>query len=217
MSETSGFDRHPHVKYHDLTHLYWSVFPYKVVCATAKSASAYKTHRAFMEAKSRIQRQLVEPDPVNVWFFRTTGGNGINHFFKEESDALAFIDTNVALVTEVHRPRRAQDVTVMAADNKVRVRPTLYYGRYHWCVTLATQTMREDGAVDACDEWVEEYFTLSRTQEPDVRVFYSYSGTRKLYLRDEADVIAAKIALSEHVRGVERCVLQSEIDTNVPS
>lgn len=212
------FDQYQRVKYTDASHLFWGVYPFKVIFRTPYSKSYYRDEKDFFKDKATLRDQIIDPDP-SVVFKINASGNGFSYFFRDRADAEAFIDLNRNFVSEVVRPRTTDAITAMLTDRTVRVRDSLFFRQFRWMVAFDTfEILRPCEVTRECDAWVEEFFCLDGRQpgvhhasDEEGRVLYHYGTQRKLYLRHDADMMAVRLVLDRHIKQVEYVVLASEV------
>lgn len=202
----TSFDKHDSILYSDLSRLFWGIYPYRVFLPYDE-AIRWKHDKQKHTIQNRLWNKMI-PAPDSVERKYLYNFKGISAFFVTEADAANFIDQNQELVTEVHRPHHDAALSVLA-DHKIRIRKTLFWNQYRWCVIFKNvKTTAEENYID---EWVESHF--EGVEPSENRVYNSHGFPRKLYLNSENDTIAVKVSLSEHIRALEYAMLVEEVST----
>lgn len=193
-----GFEKYNNIQFHDLSHLYWGKYPYKVLVPFQEPLTRWQNKRK--EEELRLEK-LTKFPPGNVPHRFVKTSSGFNFFFEELTDTIDFIDNNPQS-SQVWRPHSEEAVDRLS-DAKVRIRGTLFWGKYRWCMTFKCPDITDEEHID---EWVSEHFEGSE----DDRIYYVFSSPRKLYLNSEIDVLTVKVGAGEFVKSVEYAVLTSE-------
>jgi hypothetical protein len=133
-------------------------------------------------------------------------------YMADEQQAQAFFDTWKHLICEVACPRSQTDLDTLLDDAKVRIRASLYWGRYRWCLNLKG-IIRHKQAQEI-DTWVQEVFG-KETRDLFDTLHLKLSYPSKVFFATENDAIMFRIAFSEHVSSFEKILLKKEI-SDVP-
>lgn len=209
----TSFDKHSHITYSDLSHLYWGEFAYRVsVQVPLNRTRRCRSRLGVYELRDRYLNELVhhvEP----IFRLRATGAN---YFFTTAEQAEQFIDSNAEKITEVVRPVEEAEIDLLR-DRRIRFREKLYYDRYQWCLTFVGDTWR-DGCLTTqeVDDFVRELFNPEGLTEDETEDRFRYRprrhSKRKLYLADEADVILVKLSMEEqNIESMECVKLRSPV------
>jgi hypothetical protein len=197
------------IKIKNITHLFWGKYPYKVTLTVpVPEIESPLWHHKIAATDKAIRETVKDRKGVKC----RSEANTPSYFFMTLPEAEAFIKANHEIATTLFKPTSDEQI-VQLADEKLRFRKSLYFNQYRWAVILKT-TYRE-GAMDEADAWVEDYFDLDPGGDDirfvsSERVRYNYYWTRAIYVNELADVIAAKIALSQYVKSTLCCVLPGE-------
>lgn len=204
-------------KVKNISHLFWGKYPYKVTLRIP--VRRFTENESWHHRIEAIHKAILDTVKGSKGVKTRQEANTPSYFFMTMEEAQAFIDLNSEVVAELHRPASAAQ-TVMLADEKLRVRKSLFFGKFRWAVIMRC-SYREDGMNEA-DSWIEDYFELDRPvtivnevgkpkwTEND-RSRYNYYWTRAIYVNDLADVVAIKLALSQYVKSTLCVVLTTEI------
>lgn len=207
-------------KVKSISHLYWGKYPYKVVLSVPVEPFKDNTpwHYRVEAIHLAVKANVVRSEGVKC----RQEANTPSYFFESEDEADDFISANLGLVKTYYRPENDAQIEVLA-DEKLRARKTLYFGRYRWCITMKPRY--REGENHEIDEWIENYFDLdrpkidvpldkggSRTAE-NHRVLYNYYWARTVYVNDLADVCAIKMSLSTLVKTTHCALLPGEAVT----
>ena len=117
-------------------------------------------------------------------------------------------------ITELMKPINEEHSQAMAQD-KVLVRPTLFHGKYRYCIRASskhiTGTYRRSGThMDQMVKWCAE--TFSHLEER--KDYYIYKGfTKSFFFTNPADVLLMKLTWGDDIDRTERIMLTSELDT----
>lgn len=202
---SEAFDQHAGVSYNDISHLYWGKFPFKVVLPFEFPLPADRIVSGKREKETtKILSKTVLPAEGNV-FKKIITAKGIQFFFEDAEIACQFVSDNVSLVGAVYRPRDETQISLLS-DRKIRLREILYWGKYRWCITFSANRKAEQE--DETDSWITEHFDHEDNGEG--RYMYCYANSRKLYLIENNDAIAVRIALSDQIKSIEYCILHED-------
>lgn len=218
-------DKYKHIKYRATSHKFWRRFPYKVIVAykdggipqppsryvatwwheyIVERSQAKKQRRAYIKS---FAKYLPDAD----LFTRVDTAKTVNFFFVNEADTEHFVDSIKEKVSEVWRPSSAAHVAAMA-DHKVKVRKSLFHGRYRWCVVY--QKLYDDKSSEFL-EWEALYFRNEEDERDQERSYLFMGAQYRLYLRDETDVVFTKLGTSDIIDRIEKVVLESELETPI--
>ncbi len=221
----SAFDQHPHIRYQNLSRLYWGEFAYRV---TIEVPAAKQRRCRDANALVRVRDRILDEVKGFTPGCEKPIGAGYNFFFREEDEARTFIDLNADRVSVVVRPAHKDDIETLM-DPKVRFRDSLYWGEYEWSVTLQGSTWNENRMKpEEIDSLVREtYFDEGDYRYPHgagVRGWWQNERARfyqtskinefRLYLRDMTDVVLLKLCMEEqNIAVVEQAVVRvAELD-----
>jgi hypothetical protein len=205
------FDKHPNIRYSDLVHLFWGEFPYRAVIEVPhKQRQRCKDFNAVKRARDRILDDVIFDGDLS---FRKNA-DSVSFFFHCGEEAARFIDDNAARIREVTRPACESHIDALQ-DGRVQMRDRLFFDQYRFIVTFRGRTyMERDEVVAEVDDFVRDTFEMTNGSISSERCRYQHGkhSTRRLYLRDEADVILVKLALDdEKIAGIEIAKLKSEM------
>jgi hypothetical protein len=210
MHTVGDFDTHASIPYYPTRKPYWGRFPYRVsILIDTKTASQYRKLGPHWLAHKR--KQLLggvagaESADKMTWL-----AGGVAFFFDDAEVAKTFIDANVTIIEDVHRPVGGQEAVM--ADPKVRVQKNLYWLQFRYKISFNVKTyLRDDSRVAELDEWALTEFPFDDT---DGRGLYSVSDIRTLYLRDERDILLTQLMVGHHVKDIEKVILFSELGSD---
>jgi hypothetical protein len=228
-------DKYPHIKYRSIDHLFWHTYPYKVCLLNEarkrRNPVTWVAHQtSWLDYNRRRREQRVKRKRYLTAIRRVLHAatdyrliNGHHHvmvYFRHEEDAARFIDRAHRRVFEVYRPGSDAQHALLLADHKIKLRPTLFYNRYRWCVVFHAALWNERES--ELFEWEALYFATPFVEDDDVcdgremeRGFFSVGNQNRLYLRDEKDVILTKLGNSDIIDRIEKVVLVSEVEKNI--
>jgi hypothetical protein len=227
------FDRHPSIRYKDALSLWWDTYCIRVVLAMPSifKSSYPQNWQVFYENRDEFDKKIIAPDESHR-FWRTGTGKGYSYFFTCPNEATNFIDSNIRLISEVHRParfdavdalREAQNEDPCFASFKMVVRPKLFFKKYRYCISFNTHTWRIDDVDTAeVDELMGRMFFIDENQNADdpnrVRYKHAQNGKRRIYLRDLNDVVLVKTFISDPqkiIEQIDRIILIEEINSRL--
>lgn len=202
------FDKHPHIRYTNLDHLYWGEYAYRVSIEVPlsqrqrcrKSASVRRLRDAILDE--------IEHDMDVVYRMKAFG---FNFFFSDPVEAERFIDDNAEKIDEVVRPLSLGDIDVLR-DRRVRLRESLYYGKFRWCVTFGGNPwFMQCMTTQEVDDFIAQ--TFSERDPTTYRYKHRKHSPRKLYLRDDADVVLVRLSIEEaNISAIEQVKLREELE-----
>lgn len=230
------FDSLPHVAVHDIDHLYWGRFPYRILLRLDRRGREAVRHlnslrkfntrdwkmfgeaaRAVTRSRNRLRTRLISYCPSNPSTWRSaSAGNGLAFYFENAADAQNLLDSAGDLVRVVNRPRTPVEIEALRANRRMRIRDRLFWNAYRWRIVF-----RIDGVAirNEVDRWVtdmlaveEPHRTHDGPQHQTDRSAYIHAYERRLYLANESDVIMVKLALAPFIARIEEALLKSEID-----
>lgn len=225
----------PHVAIHDIDHLYWGRFPYRILLRLDRRGREAvrnfnelrkvntrdwklfgEAARAVTRARNRLRTRLSSFCPNTSTWRCASAGNGLAFYFENASDAQVLLDSAGDLVRIVNRPRTAVEIEALRANRRMRIRDRLFWNAYRWRIVF-----RIDGVAirNEVDRWVNDMFAVQDSnrngdgpQHQTDRSAYIHAYERRLYLANESDVIMVKLALAPFIARIEEALLKSEID-----
>lgn len=208
----------------EATHLFWGKYPYKALVALPLKLKDYKSAGPYFVACRQAAKTLKLDGGEHKQRIET---NKVSLFFVSEASFEFFIEHNKDLITEVCRPASTVAMSAML-DRKIRVRPSLFFRKFRWKITMSAAYLRADEANAPVDSWIEEYFDFDRpppvktkhgfvkTESVSTdRFHYNYHNARVIYVNSVSDAVAVKIGLSDYITDVAECVLKTELPTNI--
>lgn len=218
MTELSAFDKHDSIKYRDIRRSYWGRYAFKVVVDYPPLERGKYWDKENIEKRAAFHRSVMNAcrDIAPGW--RSIRGNDcVNLFFQDAAAALTVIDRLREHISEVQRPRDERAQAAMLSDHRHVVRPTLFWGRYRWCLIFRWACGEH---LAELDDWVTAMFgTEPREDDPYAadlhaieRCFYSYSDVRRLYLNHDSDVLLVKMAIGHCIHRIEKVILKKELE-----
>lgn len=206
----------------DTPHLFWGKYPYRAVVKMPRDQAGFQSLAPYYVACRQQAKSLLNVSPDVK---KRVEGNKISFFFYTANDLGDFVADNFKYVTSVTKPLAASH-TILLDDPTVRVRKTMFFGKYRWKMTMRTQAAHYTRN-EVLDSWIEDYFGITEfTFAPNTyvligrpivkwaetdRVRYNYYHNRVIYLADLTDAVAVKIGLSDHISSVVECVLKNEV------
>jgi hypothetical protein len=150
-------------------------------------------------------------------------------FIKDETLFEELLIKLQSCVTEVAVPSSAEHRQLMEDNHRVRVRPTLFLGKYRFKVNIRNNWDNKFTDFEQLQSWLENLENeddVDRWQpnSPLERLFqeikqkvanksryrYVYSKL-SIYMNDDQDVMMLQLWLNNHYDGAEKAVLISEI------
>ncbi len=213
MAMSTLSDAYSHINYKNLEKLYWSEYGYRVSIQLSKAR--LKRFKNAQNVARGLDRLFAKIDfSVSEGVEWRNKSAGFNFFFREADAAARFIDANAAMIDEVVRPVAPEDIDLLR-DATVLLRENYWFYNYPFCITFAGRSASE--SVAAADAFFHETFgdeSGDPQHERDSRAYYNYGERRKLYLRDENDVILTRLSVDgEYIESVSKIVLRGECQT----
>jgi hypothetical protein len=215
MTLSATFDKHPHIRYENLDHLFWGEFAYRVtIDIPLATRLRLRCANAVRRARDEILVSVISE--AELIYRKKTGG--FNFFFETRGEAETFIDDNAAQISAVVRPLHGSDINALI-DRRVRLRDQPWFGRYNFVVTFGGRSWLEGCMTIAeVDAFVSEtFFEDSDDTGMTDRARYRHSrhGKRRLYLRDESDVVLVRLSVEdEKIEKLEIAKIRSDEPEN---
>lgn len=211
-------------KVEEATHLFWGEYPYKALVELPIRLKDFKSSGPYFLACRQSAKTLVF-DTTD--YKQRVESNKVSLFFKTKSSFDFFIKNNEPLISKVTAP--ASDIAMKAMqDRKIRVRPSLFFRKFRWKITMTAAYRLVEEANEPIDSWVEDYFDITRPAPKknifgrinsrcvsNDRIHYNYNNARIIYVSSVSDAVAVKIGLSDYIADIEECLLVSELPTNI--
>lgn len=212
-------------KVEEATHLFWGEYPYKVLIALPIKLADFKSSGPYFVACRQAAKSLIFDTADYKQRIET---NKVSLFFKTEASFEFFIENNRSLIRKVCKP--SSDIAMKAMlDRKIRVRPSLFFYKFRWKITMTASYRRVEEANAPIDSWIEDYFDIERpiikkggplnqvlaSSVSNDRIHYSYNNARVVYVNSVSDAVAVKIGLSDYIADIAECLLTSELPTNI--
>lgn len=186
----------PGVLCEEISKLYWNRFAYKVEVG-------YARHGDFHTFFKHV------PDLTEVDHRTRREGRRFAVYFVDEQDAVAyanaFAGTPYALA--IAGPVNTQALSTLRGDAKARIRKTLFWGQYRWCVNIS---WRESRKIVEMRNWVQELL-INEPKDAAPRCLVATTYPYRVFFRDEADVILFKMIYAECFASIEVVVLREEL------
>lgn len=128
-------------------------------------------------------------------------------YFENEDDALSFTAQSKPFISEIVAPMNDDERDTLLDDATVRIRKTLFWGKYRWSVQL--KWMQDE-------EWANlrelaEVTYPQPAEQPDIRCHLDGGYPRRAYFNDQNDLLQFRIMASDHLYKIEKAVLREEI------
>jgi hypothetical protein len=160
-----------------------------------------------------VRTKLIPLCPQDVTTFKIqNNGRTLSFYFTNADDVNSLIDrvdANDFLITEVQHPESEDHLELMHQDHKIVFRSKFFYDFFEWRIVFKRLDREEKRELA---DWVKGFFDTSA--ELGERYSFTEGVNPILYLRDEDDVMMAKLTQSSRVRKVEKAVLLSENNNN---
>lgn len=199
---TEPFDQHPHIAYSDITHLFWGIYPYKIVIPyRLGTMKTYWSKEFRQEMTNREENAIIFPGEETIYYQNRS--RQITCFFFENSlDAMKFITDNKNIISEVCRPRSNAMVDKLS-DPKIRVRNNLFHGIYRWKMQFKV-TEQNGEEIQKLDEWT------ANNSDVDHR-YITNKKSRTIYMNSEHDLVMLKLTFADTMNSITTCVLHNEL------
>jgi hypothetical protein len=204
---------HSYVNYIPLTKLFFRKYAYKVEVHLERYLSKREAN-CFEFTRFPSRRWAYGADVAAAACEEIAGtyktrrqGAFCSFYFETENDALTFVETSKPFITEIVAPMSDEERTTLIDDATVRIRKTLFWGKYRWMVRL--RWMRED-EWDSLIELAEGAYPTPEGQEiPRCTLQGGYP--LRAFFNDQNDMLQFRIMASENVFQIEKAVLREEI------
>lgn len=206
----NDFDIHKNIQYMTISHLYWNVYPYKVLVCYNSTTTTDTDAKDYWVKIAQERKQFFNnckafcPADTTLWK-ATNNSSTFSFFFEAKSDAIHFIDNNKDNIVSVHRPENENQVAALNTDRKLVLRDHLFWGKYKYCIEFKHQSSLDDEQF--LDNRIDELFHKPNKN----RFFYTYSKRRRLYLQRETDIFHVKIALYDKILNQTEALLKKDI------
>lgn len=204
----------PEIIYHDTIKPFYGSYPYKISIRNPPDAVLHtlKGREKRMAFYKKVKQQCANVGQTLGKWRSIRGDHCVNLFFTCQDDVDIVVDMMREHVTDLHRPRHANDHQTMLSSQNVNVRKRLYWDNYRYCVIFKYH--HSYTKMDELDSWVETTFDVSGTAFPgdNPNAYFSYSDPRRLYLNSESDVLMVKFAYTSEIKRIEKVILKKECD-----
>lgn len=189
--------------YKPISHLYWGKFAYKIETTNPFDNLGIKSFETLSDRCRAFKAKCYRHLPAKTKDWKTTKKWNSPHFyFKFKSDADHFLKNNHKRIRVAYALRQDIDPAVFVTLSGP-LRATLYFQRYRHCVEFKEMDLLVKAELD---NWVDEIFGESLEVSR-----YTPRGVRKLYLKDENDILLVRLAFSNLISKIQTITLRSEI------
>lgn len=132
-------------------------------------------------------------------------------------------------IVEAQQPINKKQHDDMLDDIKIRVRKKHFFGKYQYKIVFKSYNSRNDiqrNDMDEAREWLINLLKNSETVDyawkdkpklqrcfwSDKKEYYPYYPNERLFLNNEKILMAAKLALSQKIKTIEKSVLISDYE-----
>ena len=231
----NDFDSFPHITYSEITSLFWDTFPYRVTILYPYQYPSFgggydyfsmplviktKMHDDFMgtvkeylksrkEFRGKLQKHC--PDDTTLWKTSIFGSSSkMHYYFINKEDAYNFIRNNNKYVISAVRPSNDAFVAVLNKKSiynyKKVLKDSLYWNKYKYCIEFRCLYGQD---VDDLDEHITKIAFLGKKNSK--RYYYPFSSKRRLYLKNEKDILLILLHAKEKIEKIHEVHLKEKI------
>ena len=206
----NDFDVYQNIQYMTISHLYWNVYPYKVLVlynsTVTTEKNKFKTSQETTQERKKFFNDCKTSCPTDTSLWKATNNDKtFSFFFKAKDDAKLFIDNNKENIISVYRPDSEKQIEALITDRKLVLREHLFWGKYKYCIEFKQQSSLDD------EQYLDDRITELFHKPNKNRFYYTYSKRRRLYLQRETDIFHVKIALYDKIFNQTEALLKKDI------
>lgn len=226
------------IKVHNTARLFYNKYPYKIVFKIDESLlirnSSRPTYRSsnwanHLELRYDLIRRVTNKMPDDTDFRSRFEDLHYSVFIKDESLFEELLIKLQDCVTEVSIPSSPEHRQLMEDNHRVRVRPTLFLGRFRFKVNIRNNWDNKFEDFEKLQDWLENleheddvdrwqpnaplerlFQEIKENSAKKNRYRYVYSKL-SIYMNDDQDVMMLQLWLNKHYDSAEKAVLISEI------
>ena len=204
---------HQYINYLPLSKLFFRKYSYKVEVHLERYISKKQTNLPdFVKFPIRrwaygvyVAKSACE-DITGTYKFRRQG-SFCAFYFENEEDALTFIEPNKPFITEIVAPKSDDERKALLDDATIRIRKSLFWGKYRWSVRLRWMQEEEWSSLKELAQGA--YPTPEGQETPRCTLEGGYP--QRAFFNDQNDVLQFRIIAADNLVQIEKAVLREEI------
>jgi hypothetical protein len=201
-----------YINYIPLSKLFFRKYSYKVEVHLERYISKKQANSTFAQCPGRrgaygVYVAEAACEDITGTYKKRRQGQFCSFYFENEEDALTFIEPNKPFITEIVAPMSDEERTALLDDATIRIRNTLFWGKYRWSVRL--RWMKEE-EWSGLKELVEGTYPTPEGQDTP-RCTLEGGYPQRAYFNDHNDVLQFRIMAADNLVQIEQAVLREEI------
>lgn len=224
------------IKVVNTARLFYNKYPYKIVFKIDESQLIENTRRPnyrgnnwanHLELRYNLIKRVKSKMPEDTDFRSRFEHMHYSVFVKDDVLFEELLTKLQDCVTEVSVPSSIEHRQLMEDNHRIRVRPTLFLGKYRFRVNIKNTWDNKFTDFAQLHDWLENLEctedldrwqpnspldrVFQELQEPVQRKYRYVYSKLSIYLNDEQDVMMLQLWLNKHYDSAEKAVLISEI------